>query len=284
ATRTGADEAIALELRSTLRRRGARRRAEEADRLGPHLRQRSRPHVTIGTLGGFSVAVDGDPVPGATWQSKKARDIIKILVARRGKPLHREALVELLWPDEDQKKTANRLSVALSVIRSVLDPDRLHQADHYLEADRDTVGLRLDRLQVDLEVFHNAASTGLAAARRNDHERARGLLEEAEATYVGDLLEEEPYEDWATAAREEARATYITVARWLADQAHADRDLDAAVRFLLRILQRDPFDENAHLQLVQVMIEARRPGEARRLYRQYCSRMEELGVEAAPYP
>jgi ATP/maltotriose-dependent transcriptional regulator MalT/DNA-binding SARP family transcriptional activator len=284
AARTGVDEAIALELRSTLRRLGARRLAEEADRLVDDLRQRSRPDVTIGTLGGFSVAVNGSPVPGAAWQSKKARDIIKILVARRGKPLHREALVEMLWPDEDQKKTANRLSVALSVIRSVLDPDKQVPADHYLEADRDTVGLRLDRLLVDHEVFHTAASAGLAAARRHDDERARGLLEEAEATYVGDLLEEEPYEDWATAAREEARATYISVARWLADHAVANGDLDAAVRYLLRILQRDPFDENAHLQLVQVMIEARRPGEARRLYRQYCSRMEELGEEAAPYP
>ena len=146
------------------------------------------------------------------------------------------------------------------------------------------MGLHLDRLQVDLEVFHAAAANGLAAARQQNHERARRSFEEAEATYVGDLLEEEPYEDWATGAREEARATYVTVARWLADRAVTDSDLDAAVRFLLRILQRDPFDENAHLQLVQVMIEARRPGEARRLYRQYCSRMEELGEEAAPYP
>jgi ATP/maltotriose-dependent transcriptional regulator MalT/DNA-binding SARP family transcriptional activator len=284
AVRVGVDEATALELRATLRRLGARRLAEEADRLVDDLRQRSRPAVTIGTLGGFSVAVNGDPVPGAAWQSKKARDIIKILVARRGKPLHREALVELLWPDEDPKKTANRLSVALSVIRGVLDPHKEHPADHYLEADRDTVGLHLDRLQVDLEVFHAAAANGLAAARQQDLEQARRSFEEAEATYVGDLLEEEPYEDWATGAREEARATYVTVARWLADRAVTDSDLDAAVRFLLRILQRDPFDENAHLQLVQAMIEARRPGEARRLYRQYCSRMEELGEEAAPYP
>jgi DNA-binding SARP family transcriptional activator len=283
-TLEGVTEERALELRGKLRRLGARRLAEEADRLVDDLRQRSRPAVAIGALGGFRVTVDGLPVPATAWQSKKARDIVKVLISRRGKPLHREALVELLWPDEDPRKTSNRLSVALSIVRGVFDPSRRHSGDHYLSADRDTVGLHGDRLEIDVENFHAAATGGFAAVRLRETDRARALLEEAEAAYLGDLLEEEPYEEWASDAREDARATYIRVAGWLADDARDRGDHDGSIRYLLRILQRDPYDETAHLKLVGSMIEARRHGEARRLYRQYCSRMEELSVEAAPYP
>ncbi|HKX74911.1 MAG TPA: BTAD domain-containing putative transcriptional regulator [Acidimicrobiia bacterium] len=284
ARHTGGTEQQLLELVATLRRMGARRLAEEATGLLDDLRQRSRPRVSIGALGGFRVTVEGEPVAATAWQSKKAREILRVLVARRGTPIHREMLMELLWPEEDPKRTANRLSVALSVIRGVLDPGKAYPADYYLEADRDSVGLHLPHLAIDLEVFHSTVNAGFSAARTGNPARAAALLEEAEALYLGDLFEDEPYEDWAQAAREEARAAYISVARWLAETSREQGDLDAAIRYLLRLLQRDPYDESAHLALVTVTMEARRHGEARRLYRQYCARMEELGVEASPYP
>lgn len=73
----------------------------------------------------------GTVVPASAWQSRKARDLLKVLMCRRGRPIHREQLMELLWPDEDPKRTSNRLSVALSTVRAVLDPERAHPPDHY---------------------------------------------------------------------------------------------------------------------------------------------------------
>jgi DNA-binding SARP family transcriptional activator len=56
------------------------------------------------------------------------------------------------------------------------------------------------------------------------------------------------------------------------------------VRYLLRMLERDPYDEDAHLALVGALRAAGRHGEARRRYRTYEDRMSELDVEPAPYP
>jgi DNA-binding SARP family transcriptional activator len=84
--------------------------------------------------------------------------------------------------------------------------------------------------------------------------------------------------------REEARAAYLEIARALADDALAAQDPDPAIRYLLRILEKDPFDEAAHLALVSALAIARRHGEARRAYRAYTARMAEIGVEAAPFP
>ena len=57
------------------------------------------------------------------WKSRKARDLLKILVLRRGSPATRDELAELLWPDDAGDASGNRLSVAVSILRAVLDPE-----------------------------------------------------------------------------------------------------------------------------------------------------------------
>jgi DNA-binding SARP family transcriptional activator len=76
----------------------------------------------------------------------------------------------------------------------------------------------------------------------------------------------------------------MEVARALARKAVADADVSAACRFLLRILERDRYDEQAHLELVTVLEDAGRHGEARRAYQRYAVRMAELELEPATYP
>lgn len=90
------------------------------------------------------------------------------------------------------------------------------------------------------------------------------------------------YADWAAGMREEARALYVRVARVLADRGKADPDATAG--YLLRILQRDQYDERAHLGLVSAFQASGAHGEARRAYRTYIQRMAELEVGQAPFP
>ena len=102
--------------------------------------------VRISVLGRFEVLVGGRPVPLPAWRSRQARTLLKILVARRGRPVARTELCELLWPDDDPQRTAHRLSVLLSAVRTVLDPTKLWAADHYLRADLAGISLDLTRV------------------------------------------------------------------------------------------------------------------------------------------
>jgi DNA-binding SARP family transcriptional activator len=222
------------------------------------------------------------PVPHAEWQSKKARDLLKILIARRGRPTPRDLLMETLWPEDDPRKLTNRLSVALATVRAVLDPEKRFPQEHYVGGEKAAVRLELEHLTVDVEWFLATAAEGLALARAGAPEAAE-LLAAAEASYAGAFLEEDLYEEWAEALREEARAVYVQVARALAFDAEATGDHDASARYLLRILECDAYDEPAHLALVASLASAGRHGEARRFYRAYCGRMRELGIEAAPF-
>ncbi|MEV5965761.1 tetratricopeptide repeat protein [Kribbella sp. NPDC051952] len=231
--------------------------------------------VRIECLGGFRVLRNGKVVQLGEWPSKKARDLLKILIARRCRPVARVQLLDLLWPDQDESVASPRLSVALSTVRSVLDPEKKYPADNFVGADRATIWLDGDQTAVDVELFLHDAREGLNTSDLR-------LLRTAEAAYSGDFLEEDVYADWAAGMREEARALYVRVARVLAERGR--RDPDAAAGYLLRILQRDQYDERAHLGLVAAFQASGAHGEARRAYRTYVQRMAELEVEPAPYP
>ena len=239
--------------------------------------------VTVQSLGRFRVVRAGEPVAPAAWQSRKARDLLKILVARRGRPTTREYLMEALWPEQSPGPLGNRLSVLLSTVRGVLDPEKHHDPDHFVAADKSALWLQVESLDIDVERFLTSATEALAL-RRNGGADASTRLTAAEALYAGDFLEEDAYEDWAIGLREEARAAYTEVARALAEDAAAAGDTDAATRFYLRLLERDPYDEPAHLGLVGALEAAGRHGEARRCFRAYCARMDAIGVESAPFP
>lgn len=242
--------------------------------------------VRIQALGLFRVLRRDEVVTVSEWQSKKARDLLKILIARRGRPVTRDELIELLWPDDPSGKTSNRLSALLSTLRGILDqPDSAST----LVTDRNTVRLDLTAVDVDVEHF-----TGLAAAALESWQRCPAgqpadaatatMLTEAEAAYGGDFCAEDLFESWTEPLREELRALHLAVVRALATTAERLGDVDSAVRWLLVLLRHDPYDESAHLALVRTSARAGRHGDARRHYQTYTGRMADLAIRPAPFP
>jgi DNA-binding SARP family transcriptional activator len=268
----------------TLERLGVRvESAAQAAGLLMALGPEAEAPLRVQTLGRFRVLRDGEPAATSDWQSKKARDLLKIMLSRRGRATPRDVLMDALWPGDDASPVGKRLSVALSTIRAVLDPEGRFPSDHFVAGDAEAVAVDLTHIEVDVEVFLSDVSGGLAALREGRAAEALELLESAEAAYTGDYLEEDLYEDWAAPLREEARAGYVAAARALALSAAKRGDHESAVRYRLRLVQRDAHDEEAHLGLVSALIKSGRHGDARRAYRAYGARMEEIGVEPAPF-
>jgi DNA-binding SARP family transcriptional activator len=254
--------------------------AKEAAQSGVrHLVFRSKgadavPEVRIRSFGSFRVELGGEPLSTSEWQSRKARQLLKILVARRGRPVHREQLMEVLWPGESPKGVKNRLAVAASTLRAVLDPGKAHPNDHYVKGDANALQLDLDHVVVDAEEFLAEAETGLRSGGAE--------LEAAEKRYLGDFLVEDLYEEWAQPLREQARAAYLAVLRARAE-VEQDRNPDVALTTLFKVIEVDPWDESAHLAIVSTLRETGRHGEARRAQRRYEAQMQELGIDPVTF-
>ncbi len=277
---TRGDARRVTELREELARRGVH---PELGVAGLLLRARGRPEaLAITTLGRFAVARDGQAIPAVAWQSRKARDLLKILAARRGRPLTRDAAAEALWHEADAAPLANRLSVALSTLRKVLDPQRAHPPDHFIAADNQSLALRIERVSLDVAAFLDAAAGGVALASREEWDEAEPKLRHAEKLYAGDFLEEDLYEDWAVDCREEARSAAQEVTRLLARAALRRDDEEDAIRCLRRLLERDPYDADAWVALLGGQLRLRRYGEARRQHAVYARRMAELAIPPVP--
>ncbi len=240
------------------------------------------PPVRITTLGRFQLLLDGQPVGVSAWQSRKARDLLKILIAHHDHAVTRDAAADALWPGDPTDRVANRLSVALSVLRKVLDPGRTRAADHFLAAGHRSIALRTDRVEVDVVAFDRLARDGIALVDDGRPAEAEEALRKAERLYAGDFLEEDLYEDWAVDRRETARGLAQTVSRLLARLAADRGDDEAAGHHLWRLLERDPYDEDAWQAALGTQLRLGRLGQARQLYSGYTRRMGELGVVPLP--
>ena len=239
--------------------------------------------VVIATLGGFRVSRDGEPVDVKEWGSRKARDLVKLLVARRGAPVVRDEVTELLWPDEPDR-SARRLSVLLSTVRNVFDPLKRQSPDHFVAADHDTVWLVRDHVDIDVERFLTLTDEGRRTFASGDRRKARALLADAVTRYLGEFCADDPYADWAAGLRALAKHTFVDACFELARLADEAHEYSEAIRFWLRILDVDPYDEDAHLGLINSLLCQRRHGEARQAYRLYSAKMGELELEPAAFP
>jgi DNA-binding SARP family transcriptional activator len=228
----------------------------------------------------FQVVREGLPVPHTEWKSKKARDLLKILVARR-RPTPRDQLMELLWPEVEPAVAGNRLSVLLSTVRDVLQPQPA--GDSPLVTTGGAVSLNHAEISVDVEDFLHQAAAALDVDRAKEPD-ATARLEAAVAAHTGDFLEEDPYQEWASGLAEEVRAAHIALLRALSTRLRDAGDTDAVVRYTLRLLERDCYDEEAYFTLIGVLLDAGRLGEARRHHQIYVRRMTEIDVPPSPLP
>jgi DNA-binding SARP family transcriptional activator len=255
----------------------------DADRIaGPlHvLGAATAPEVAIRTFGTFAVSVAGAPVPASEWPSRKSRQLVQALAARRGRAMSRAALSELLWPGV--RETSGRLSVALSTARAVLDPGRQHDADRYLASDRSQARLDPTTVSIDIVGFEGLARAALEAARSGSAD-AVPLLQAAASLHTAPFLADEAVDEWADDIRAELLRLAIEVKRTLAARLVEAGATEQAVGWLMAVIAEDPYDEPTHHELVRVLAHARRHGEARRAYRAYTARMAEIEVEPAPF-
>jgi len=142
--------------------------------------------VSIKLLGGFAATRAGEPVDPSVWRLRKGRELVKLLALAPAHRLHREQLMDALWPELDPPAAANNLHQVVHVARRALGAEAIELREELLTL----------WASVDVDDFERA----VAEARRAG---SSGAYRAAMSLYGGELLPENRYEDWARARREE---------------------------------------------------------------------------------
>lgn len=171
--------------------------------------------LRIYTLGHFGLAVGGRGLAVETWKRKQAITLLKYLITSPGRPIHRERLIECLWPDADAAHGWERLRVTVYYLRKQLREAGL--PDDVVETVGQSYMLRPDAVWIDAEVFEKQVAEAMALERQQRPDEALGRYEDARALYRGDFMEEEIYADWCAEERQRLHERYLDVLAGLAD-------------------------------------------------------------------
>ena len=232
--------------------------------------------LRIQLLGGFRVWGGTRLIAGEQWRLRKAAALIKLLALAAGHRLHREQLIDRLWPDSEPAAAASNLRYTLHVARRSLESAATGAA-RCLRGDREQLWLCPDGpLWIDVEAFEQAAG-----AARGSGDPVAYLT--ALKLYTGELLPEDRYEDWAADRREALRASQIALLIELA-RLHEDRgEPEPALAALERVVAQEPAHEEAHQALMRLYAAAGRRHQALRQYRQLEEALRrEVGAEPEP--
>src|SRR4051812_12233927 len=75
-------------------------------------------HVRL--LGGFDVSAAGRTVPANAWRLRKARTLVKLLALEPGHAVHRDQVIDALWPDLGTDAGRNNLHQVVFSARKAL--------------------------------------------------------------------------------------------------------------------------------------------------------------------
>ena len=229
--------------------------------------------LRIELLGGFRVAVGGHVVSEATWRRRKPAAVLKLLALTPGHRLHREQLMDRLWPELDPGAAAANLRKAVHEARRGLNAE---EGALMITSVGDLLSLPTEGVWVDVDAFRTAVDRARRTSDPDDYARAIELYREG-------LLPDDRYEEWAIEPRDELHGEFVAILEELVGILEARGELEAATRVARKLVAADPLEEPWHAWLMRLHALAGRRGEALRQYEQFRRLLDtELGSEPSP--
>ncbi|PZF98615.1 BTAD domain-containing putative transcriptional regulator [Micromonospora endophytica] len=239
----------------------------------------SRPApLTVRCFGGFQICLHGEPL-NWTPLRPRARALARML-AMRAAPVHRDRLLDALWPDTDPVTATRTLHVALSSLRRFLDTHLpLGDRETLLHRDGDAYLLALPPdTWCDVDEFRRAL--GRAARRAATDPHTLDDLRAAVAAYTGELLPEDGPAEWVVAERETLRRQAADAAARLAEAALRGADgVEPAAAMAARCVEIDPCHDAGWRTLIAAHDLAGNAAAAAHARRRYADVLISLGLD-----
>jgi len=210
-----------------------------------HIQLKETIRLRITLLGKFQIWVDSHLIPDQAWKRRKVQTLIKLLALTSRHCLHREQLMELLWPEAEIESARNNLRQTLHLARKILQNETNTSAGILIDHNGWLCLTHEEETWVDTEAFETAAKE----CRRSEDETA---CQTALTLYKGELLPEDRYEDWVASRRESLHWLYLSALSKLGKILEAQGDFERAIDMYQRVVAADPTAEHAHRALMRL--------------------------------
>lgn len=208
------------------------------------------------------------------WKTLKVKELFAYFITYFNTHMHRDTIIEALWPDTDYQRAKIQLHTAISYLRKTLD------SMGYLNAitfSNECYLLYLADLQCDAHQFET-----LIEQHSKMSEEHVELFEEIIQYYSGDYLENNGYE-WALVKAQSIRQQLLHLLQKMIVYFSDKGILNKKQHYLQLLVFYNPYSEYAIQQLMKFYIDNGNRGEAVKIYHEMKDRLlDELGILPDP--
>ena len=228
-------------------------------------------------FGSFRLLV-GDDIVDLKPLRPRVRSLVRLLALHTGKLVHREGVLEALWPNAGFDSGRSNLHTAVSAARQVLEPFGFtieRESDSYrLVSPGDTTW--------DTSEFQTALLSAQRARSNGDGPRAYDDYAHALSRYADDLLTEEGPSEWVVAPRDRLRNDAVNAAIAAAEIALGDDRHDDVIAMCERAVTLDPCADRAWRLMTSAFERNGSLASAERARQSYLDVQQKLGIVPRP--
>ena len=241
--------------------------------------------LSVSVLGPFKAEINGALLHG--FRSNKVRALLAYLLVESQRPWPRPLLADLLWPGLPERAAQSDLRNALTNLRDITG-DRQREIPLLLISHNTIQYNQKSDSWLDVAALVDLISVAKKPGDRVPEADQLSSLEQARALYRGPFLEgfyiaSTPFEDWVLQKSEQYRKTVQEVLRRLVNGYETAGELSLANQCVRQLLELEPWDEEAHRQLMRILY-AQGQRNAALIQYDTCQQiiLNELGIQPEP--
>jgi len=205
--------------------------------------------VVIRCLGSFGIGVAGTELTLPPLRPLP-RTLLLLLALHQGRDVHREVLIDLLWPGTPVDAAVHRLHAAASSVRRCLAGAGL--GGDVVRRHGSAYSLLVEGAILDVAEFEAALREASKCEARGDQRGALAAGLKALEAYQGDLLGEAGPAEWVVGERDRLRVAAATAAYSAGQLSLRLRTPADALPLARRATELDPLRDSAWAMLAEV--------------------------------
>lgn len=196
-------------------------------------------------LGAMQIRKPNGELEFLKWRTTKAKELFAYLLHHRGKVISKNILLELFWPEMDERKGLANLQTSINRIRSAWKDTA---GEGYVTIRYSQYGYVLDsnQLRIDAEEWEQELRrlSPVSIELAPEHQRLADM-------YRANFYDEDNYA-WAESERQRLKALWLQHARQLG-QFYCSHDMNIeALGVYHQIQKKDPLNEDSYLALMNI--------------------------------